>query len=836
MLASALVSAIGSGMNSMQASLERRIDKAIGRTDARVVHENGARFEESLLEELVADPDIRISGSRLYGSLTLVPSAGTLDEQGRIRRVTANARGADLDGEDEFGQIELSEGRHAAADGEIVIDPLTARGLKAGIGDLLAVQRFGPPLELEIVGIAERPILGALQRPRVYVTREKLAEATNTGSLIDLQSIVLQDGVDVLEWVEKRSGLVPEPLLLEPSERIRSGFERQVVGGRLAFIFAAMGGFLACSLIVATGMTTGVAEQQREMAMARLIGASRSQLFLSQVFLGMIICTVAGALGIPVGNVLAWALTEWYAEYLPAGFRPSALAAGLSLSGACVAGLVGSLLPAWLASRVTPISALAVHAAAPRRRGLVYCGLIGALMIIVQLLLSLIPETQIRFWVYSLVGLPLLSIGWFLMAVPVVWLLVPSVGRLGEGVLRLPRGLLRGSIMAAPYRIGLTAGALMVGLAILTSTWSNGQALLDSVLERVRFADGFVFKTTGLSPGEQDRLAKMSGVDAASPVGYLPLRVGSDVQLGIRGFGPQNVVCVGFEIESFLALNRLEWIKGSEEEAVPRLVEGESILVAEQFLTARGLDLGDTVLLGPPEREKSFEIVGVVGAAGLDVATQFFGVRSLYMEHAASCVFMDFDAVERHFNTREAYILQLVLDPAMTEEDEKQMAETVTALVPGALFSSGRAIKRLIGDAGTTILGVSSSVALAALLLACFAVGNVVAAGIAARRFEFGGLRAVGSPNGLLGRIVLGELLVMLAAAAIIGVLMGVHLAWMGTTLYRDLAGLRLALVVPGIAVTTGILVMSLLTVGAALPAVISLLRRPTRELLATGR
>ena len=227
--------------------------------------------------------------------------------------------------------------------------------------------------------------------------------------------------------------------------------------------------------------------------------------------------------------------------------------------------------------------------------------------------------------------------------------------------------------------------------------------------------------------------------------------------------------------------------------------------------------------------------MGVVGAAGLDVATQFFGIKSLYMEHAASCVFMDFDAVEKHFNTREAYILQLVLDPDMTEEDEKAMAQTVTAYVPGALFSSGRAIKRLIGDAGTTILGISSSVALAALLLACFAVGNVVAAGIAARRFEFGVLRAVGSPNGLLGRIVLGEVLVMLAAASIVGFLMGVHLAWMGTTLYRDLAGLKLAVVLPGLAVGIGIVVMSLLTLAAALPAVISLLRRPTRELLATG-
>ena len=140
------------------------------------------------------------------------------------------------------------------------------------------------------------------------------------------------------------------------------------------------------------------------------------------------------------------------------------------------------------------------------------------------------------------------------------------------------------------------------------------------------------------------RQSRRHALAAASPVGYLPLRVGSDAQLGVRGLGPRNVVCVGFEVESFLELNRVEWIRGTPEEAVPQLLEGDAILVAEQFLTARKLDLGDSVSLGPPDRERSFKIAGVVSAAGLDVATQFFGIRSLYMEHAASCVFMDFEA------------------------------------------------------------------------------------------------------------------------------------------------------------------------------------------------
>ena len=213
-LASALVSAVGSGMNSMQVSLENRIDKAIGKTDARVVHENGSRFDKSLVEIISKAPGVQIAGSRLYGSLTLARSDGRLDEDGRLKRVTSNARGSDLDADNGFEQIELESGRHVAAENEIIIDPLTARKLDVGVGDLLSVQRFGEPIELDVVGIVKRPILGALQRPQVYLSRSTLSSAVGNGDLIDLFSIVIDDDLDVPSWVEENQALVQPPLLL----------------------------------------------------------------------------------------------------------------------------------------------------------------------------------------------------------------------------------------------------------------------------------------------------------------------------------------------------------------------------------------------------------------------------------------------------------------------------------------------------------------------------------------------------------------------------------------------------------------------------------------------
>jgi putative ABC transport system permease protein len=237
--------------------------------------------------------------------------------------------------------------------------------------------------------------------------------------------------------------------------------------------------------------------------------------------------------------------------------------------------------------------------------------------------------------------------------------------------------------------------------------------------------------------------------------------------------------------------------------------------------------------LGSGANEAEFEIVGVVTAAGLDIATQTFGMRQIYMEQAVSCVFMDFAAVERHFDTRDAYIMQLRLAPGLDDAQEKVLSDAVSDAVPGAVFSSGRAIRGFVEEIGGTVLAVTSAVALAALALAAIGVGSVVAAGISARTREFGILRAVGGSTRVLVGLVLGETLVMAVAALVSGTALGLTLAWMGVALYRDFAGLRLAWIIPWMPLLVGGGIVVVVALLAAAPAIVRLARKPTRELVA---
>lgn len=830
--ATALLTAMACGIATAETNVHARIDRLIGSIDARIIHEFSQSFEETVVDDVRSWPDVDAVTARLFGSLTLVRADGRPGAGGRPLRTTVQARGIDAGADPRLLSITLLEGRIPAAPNEVLIDPPTQRALEVGIGDTLEVQRLGDPIELVVVGIDDRPGLGALQRPQVQLDRRTLAEAVDHPGEVNLVAIILKKGVDVAAWCSANAGRIRAPLVLEPAERVKTGLDREVKGAALAFTLVCMIGLLSCAFIVGTGLTTALSEQVRELAMLRAIGADRGQLVISQLAAGAMIAGAGATVGVPLGIGLTAIGTVIWRAHLPAGLDVPPVALLIAFAGAVGSGVIGAAFAAFAAARVTPLEALRVRSRTLRPGAVWKCGAVGVLLLAGLLAIFAIPDRDQRFWTYVLVGIPAEHVGWFLLCVPLLRCVTPISGPPLERLLRLPRGGITGPVAAHPFRLGLTAGALMVGMSILVSVWSNGLGLMASVVERVRFADAFIFKTTGLTPNEQERLRSIPGVEQAVPIGYLPVKVIGQQVFGAKGLGPANVVCVGFEPEAFLRLNRLEWVEGTPAAAIPKLKSGDAVLVAKEFLTARGLSLGDRITLGGARRSHAFEIAGVVSSAGLDVVTQFFGIRTMYMEQAVSCVFMDFDAVARWFDSHDAFIMQIDLGRDATDAQELAISEAVKAEVPGAIFSSGRAIKNAVIQIGGTVLAVSSAVAFAALVLASFGVGNVVAAGIAARRREFGVVRAIGGSRRGLAAQVLGEVALVALTAVIAGTVLGLQLAHIGKRIYRDMVGIEFDVILPVVPMLVGYVVLFALVLAAAALPLRSAARRTPRELL----
>jgi putative ABC transport system permease protein len=842
LLASALVVAAACGLGSVRYAISAHLTRIVGAADARIIDENGNRFDAELLESVRTWPGVRLAGGRLLSSITVLGvSAGQREgrppahgaDQGRgeeAPRVNLQVRGIDPESMEAFGQIELVEGALPRHEQQILLDPLSRTLLRAEIGDILLLQRFGEPMRLEVSGFYARPTLGMMQRPEAIAARSTLELASDRPGQVNVISIILEEGMDVLQWCSDTADRLEAPLLLEPAERIRTGFDRQARAGNLGFLLGAVIAFLSCAFIVATGMTTAVVEQERLMGVMRCIGASRRHLFTAQLLAGALLCAGGGLLGVPLGAAIGWVVVRSLREWLPEGLAIEPLGVLLAVGGALAAGLAGSAYPAWRATRVSPLVALSIRSQPPPHGGMLLCGVSGLACISVQLLLIAGLREQVRFWAYAVVGLPLLHIGWFLLSPPLLALLTALVGPALSRSAGLPPGMLVGSLRAAPYRAGFTAGALMVGISILVSTWSNGLSLVQDWLAAIRFPDGLAFRVTGITPAEQERLAALPFVQSFSPVGYLPLRVGGDAALGVQGLAPPNVICVGVDPQSFFGMNALEWRQGAPEVVIPALGRGEGVLVAREFLEARELGVGDTIRIAGGRIEHDFRILGVIGATGLEVAAQWFGVSSAHTEHAMSVVVMDSVTVKRLFGSDEARMVQLSLDPIVADGD---VEAAIQDAVPGVLFKSGRELRRTIEQVAAAALATTSGVALGSLLLGCFGVGNVIAAGAHARRHEFGVLRAVGGGRWLPARLVCAEAAMIGIGGAVAGTCLGLHLAWTSVILHRDLIGLVMRVVVPAGPILIGTAVAALLAVLAALPVGWVVARRTPRELLA---
>ncbi len=722
------------------------------------------------------------------------------------------------------------------------------RGVGVRIGDTLRVRRMlfdrfniaftvpglGDRGTLTVVGIAAPPPLGG--RPLAYLTLEGLASlADEPGRLTQIDATV-RAGVDAAHVSRARRPEVDgagEGLLLQTTSKITSGVSQNMQSSQLGFILATFMAFLSASFIILTGLTTNVMERQRELAILRCIGAERGQIASAQVMTGVVIGALGALVGVPLGLLIAMVLAAALKERLgvSAEVAPSSIA--LAAVGAVMAGAGGAAWPAWRASRVTPLAALASRAAEPSRRGLLIVTLIGLACLAIQALVVGVPrDGQVLFWAYVTAGLPLMFFGYFVLGVPATLVVTRLLAEPMSRVLGLPRRLLGRTVEATPYRHGLTAGALMGGLALMVALWTNGGAFLRDWIDKVQFPDAFV---SGLSLSARSQKTLDGMTDIVERTCAITLHPVETDAFGVRALQKYKTTFMAFEPEPFFRMMNPTWVQGDPATAMPKLERGGAVIVAREFLIARGMGVGETFRCRHNEREFEFEIVGVVTSPGLEIVSKFFNIGEDYTDQAIHAVFGSRKDLKEKFGSDAVHLIQIDLKDGV--DDEAALARFREALFGQILDAgSGRQVKEFIRTFAGGGLLLITAVAVAAMLVACFGVANVIVAGIQARQFEFGVLRAVGAQRGLLSRLVLGEALIIALAACVLGTLMGIQGSWAGQRIDRLLFGLDMRLRPPPlpIAVCWGITIV--LTLAAAAPAVLRLARKRPRELLGAVR
>lgn len=890
-LSALLIAAVSTAMVSIQGSLTERVASTIGRSDVIVQSGSGGKtIDDAWVERARAWPGVAQVSGRVEASLSLRATIELYQpesEESQTHRLTrvrtlvnATGNGFDAAQAETIRPIEVVEGRLPTADNEIVIDTLLAdrlagrEGEAGAMGGAISMQRvmldeseqldaaamdeseaeafnervtvgIGDAIEslrtfnfiqqrsteLIVVGVVEPPPLGG--RPQAYMTRQGLAVLSNQTGRVSAVEILLEEGVDADAFVEARKAELAESdherVIVQTTAKKTSGLDKNMRSSRIGMILASAISFLSASFIIMTGLTVDVAERQRELAVLRCIGGKRSQLAASQIISGLIIGGLGAVIGTPLGIFFCGVLMFFLREQLRAGLVLSWWPAVLAGTGAIVAGLIGALWPAWKAASTSPLKALSPRAMAVRRRSVVLVGLIGLACIGLQIVTVALPgDGDAAFYSYVLVGLPAMFVGYFLVGVPGVLIVARVLGPMISRLLALPPMMLRRTIEQTPYRFGFTAGAMMGGLALMISIWTQGGSLMRDWLGGLKFPDAFV---SGLAlPSEaQETLDEMPFVTGTCAITLHPVETDA---FGVKGLTTYMSTFIAFEPEIFFELAELTFIEGDEETAKARLIEGDAILVAREFQVAQGLGVGDTFVCRYQGEEYPFEIVGVVTSPGLDIVSKFFNIGEEYAQQAIHAVFGSRRDMIEKFGNESINLIQIELDK---DFDDAEAIE----IIRHDLFSygirdagSGRAIKEQLRVVLGGAIGASTVVGICAMIVACFGVANLIAAGIEARRFELGVLRSIGAQKSVLLRMVVGEALIIAAVACVLGSAMGFQGAWAGREMNKMIIGLATKAYFPIVGTLLGWLLVLLITIAAALPAGYLVMRTSPRALL----
>jgi len=888
-----LISAVACVMGSLNASFTQQIDTQVGLAEVRVVAIKGSTMPASVAESVSKWEGVHSVLPRLQLTQSLMvtlPTAMPVDESDLdgehsvvdhryLTSVFVN--GINPESEFEARPVVLLEGRYPETDNEILIDARVVqrmswvysndsaklaatkvfadplgymqfpepfagqrteslsesitlnRGVGIRVGERVEFARlFRDNVVLTVVGIAQAPPMGG--RPMGYTTIDTLDRMSRKKNQISDLEVKLQEGVDPDEFVLAHIDAYPGRAIVQTTGRITAGVEQNLAAAQMGFMLISLITLISAAFIITTGLTTGVAEQQKMLGVLRCIGAHRSQLGIAQLLVGFTVSGFGAIAGLPLGIGLAWILVKVFDQQLPAGLVIPPVSLTLTLIGALGAGLIGALWPAWRAATLSPIEAMTQQAQPSKPaqiRAVTIIGFIGIALMATIVVSGL--TGQVFFWTYLSIGLPAMFLGYFLASAAVVVLIARTIGPWISRLFGLPESLLVRTVRATPYRHGFTAGALMTGLALLIAIWTNGSAAMRDWINQIQFPDAFAY---GL-PMSDEAIGILNDLDVVERTCAINMLAVETDAFGVKALQSYKTNYFGFEPDAFFDMVHVEFIEGDPDTALAKLKEGGSVIVAREFLIAKGLGVGDVFACKDSTgQEHNFDIVGVVTTPGLELVSQYFDLGESMVQQAISSVFGSRADMIEHFGVSEPMLIQIDLDDSVPTKEA--IDEIERALIGSGVLNvgSGARIRTQIEAVFASSFVVVSTVALGAMLVACFGVANLIVAEVSARKYELGVLRAVGASRGQIVRLICGQALIIAITACVLGTLLGLQAAWGGQQVNRVLVGMDLNFRPPPmLPIVISWAAAIFLTLLAAAPSAIRLNRSSVRQLMSSS-
>jgi putative ABC transport system permease protein len=697
--------------------------------------------------------------------------------------------------------VSITQGSPPTGPGQLLLDEKTAAAAGYTLGDTVRLVTSGdqPTVTGTLVGTLRLGSSGTLAGATLVQTDTATAQQWYLRGLDEFQQIaVTGDGSQSNQQLRDAVAAALPPGIEALDDAQVAAENQHQVQDALAFITTFLLLFAAVALVVGSFLILNtfsitVAQRGRELALFRALGATRRQLTRSVLLEALLVGLVGSTVGLLLGVVLALGLTTLIGLIgldlggvgLVFGWRTAvaAYAVGVPVT------LLAAYLPARLAARVPPVAAMRDDASIPEsslRRRLVG----GAVLTIVG--------AGLMVWALAFGG-GLQALGAGVLTVFLgVTLLAPVIGRPIVTAIAGPYrrifgtvGLLaRENTRRNPRRTAATASALMIGLALVTTTAVLGQSTKASVEELIRtdLKADYVVSNTFQSPFSAaiaTQIATVPGVETTAPIRFSAATID----------GRQDVVAA-FDAPDYSRAVTLTLESGT-------LVTGDDgLLVAGSRATSEGWKVGDTVTVGLPTGARDLPIAGIITASGL--------VRADIVVPLAALEAGGVPPVDN--------ILYVNRAPGADPAAVTAGIDAVLADLPTVILKDQSAYTAEEGSLYDPLLGIVYALLGLAIIIAVLGIVNTLALSVIERTREVGLLRAVGMSRRQLRSMIRLESVAIAVLGAVLGI--GLGLAF-GVSLQHALAGQGIpVLSIPGLQLGGFVVLAALAGVLAAvLPA-----------------
>ena len=705
---------------------------------------------ESILPEVQHVPGVETAAGSVEGYAQFVSRAGKAISTGGAPTI-----GLSFDPDPRISALHIVEGQPPTTSHDVVMDAGTARKYDFGVGDQVRVLLAGPSRTFTITGIARfgtaDNLAGATLAAFTMPTAQQVFE--EIGQFDDI-SVVADPGADKAVVERDIAKVLPRGVEVVTGQTVVNE-QTTAIDQALSFFSTALLVFAFISLFVGafTILNTFsiiVGQRTRELALLRIVGASRRQIFRSVLGEAAIVGLVSSLIGIGLGVLTAdglEALLRGFGIDLPTGalvFEARTVIVALVVGVGVT--VVASISPARRAVRIPPVAAISDQQAegdVSFRRRFAWgtsLALLGAVALGIGL-----SKPAIQFVGLGAVGI---FVGVAMLAPAVARPLSSAIGRPLARGLGVAGRLGRENSMRSPRRTAQTAAALMVGLALVSAIAVFGASASRSATSSVDnavSADLIVTTNSSGSGSFSNTVPKL--------VSTLPgVTNSSTVYGGQFEFRQSLQTVIAVSTEGLPATVILRMTAGSSQ----ALTSG-GLLIDSTTANSDHLSVGDTVPVKFALTGQSTMRIGGIYQPNALIGSYFVSA-AFFLQHFQSPL-------------PAAVLLKTDGSPAVEQEVNAALAPYPNVQVQTRVQfeqSESAQVNQLLGLV-YALLGL-------AVIIALIGIVNTLMLSVFERTHEIGLLRAVGMKRRQVRAMIRSEAVILAIFGAIIGIVIGTGL------------------------------------------------------------